>query len=234
MVAVQEGCMRQNAKLMLAVLLLVCAGFAAIGNIVSAGSHFVPPDVTTASDIPYPFDNIASGLVSLGVTVSETGQVENVQMVRGISGLAAGAISAVNSWTFSPGKLDGVAVPSIISVQVIFNPGTLQSQNLPLPELTLTAPPVPSGYQPPQMAQAFYAVYPPNSVATGTVVLDLVINKFSQVKQVTPIRSVPSLTEAAIAAVKTWTVNPATMNEKKLSANVIAAFVFRSPTNSMP
>jgi hypothetical protein len=84
------------------------------------------------------------------------------------------------------------------------------------------------------MAQAFYAVYPPNSVATGTVVLDLVINKFSQVKQVTPIRSVPSLTEAAIAAVKTWTVNPATMNEKKLSANVIAAFVFRSPTNSMP
>jgi Gram-negative bacterial TonB protein C-terminal len=226
--------MRRNSKLILAVLLLVSAGFAATGNKVSAGSHFVPPDITAASDIPYPIDNIASGVVSLGAIVSETGQVENVQMVRGISGLAAGAISAVSTWIFTPGKLDGVAVPSVISVQVVFNPGTLQNQNLPLPELTLTAPPLPLGYQPPQMAQAFYAVYPANSVATGTVVLDLLINKFSQVKQVTPIRSVPSLTEAATAAVKTWTVNPATMNEKKLSANLIAAFVFRSPSNSTP
>jgi hypothetical protein len=30
--------------------------------------------------------------------------------------------------------------------------------------------------------------------------------------------------------VKTWTVNPATFNEKKLAANVVVAFVFRSPT----
>jgi hypothetical protein len=84
------------------------------------------------------------------------------------------------------------------------------------------------------MAQASYAVYPPNSVGTGTVVLDLVINKFSEVKEVTPIRFVPSLTEAAAAAVKNWTVNPATMNEKKLKAHVIVAFVFRSPSNSTP
>jgi Gram-negative bacterial TonB protein C-terminal len=234
MVAAKEGCMRRNSKLILAVLLLISAEFAATGNKVSAGSHFAPPDVIAVSDIPYPIDSIASGVVSLGVVVSETGQVAEVHMVRGVSGLAAGAINAVNTWTFSPGKLDGVAVPSVISVQVIFNPGTLQSQNLPLPELTLTAPPLPLGDEPPQMAQAFYAVYPANSVATGTVVLDLLINKFSQVKQVTPIRAVPSLTEAAIAAVKTWTVNPATMNEKKLSSNLIAAFVFRSPSNSTP
>jgi hypothetical protein len=226
--------MRQNAKLMLAVLLLVCAGFAATGNRVSAGSHFVPPDVTAAGDIPYPIDNIASGLVSLSVNLTAGGQVQNVQEVRGISGLTVVAISSVNTWSFSPGKLDGVAVPSTINVQVVFNPGGLQDQNLPLPEVVLATPPLPPGYSPPQMAQAFYAVYPPNSVGTGTVVLDLLINKFSEVKEVTPVRSVPSLTEAAIAAVKTWTVNPATFNEKKLSAKVIVAFVFRSPSNSTP
>ena len=77
---------------------------------------FVPPDVTAASDIPYPIDNIASGVVSLGVTVSETGQVENVQMVRGISGLAQEPFAFINTWTFSPAWLDG-SVPSIISVQ---------------------------------------------------------------------------------------------------------------------
>ncbi len=226
--------MRQSSKWMLAVLLLVYAGFVASRNVVSAGSHFVPPDVTAASDIPYPIDNIASGLVSLAVNVTAGGQVQNVEVVRGISGLSAVATNAVNTWSFSPGKLDGVAVPSTINVQVIFNPGTLQDQNLPLPPGALVTPPLPPGYLPPQMAQASYAVYPPNSVATGTVVLGLLINKFSNVKNATPIRSVPSLTEAALAAVKNWTINPATLNEKKLSATVVVAFVFRSPTNSTP
>jgi hypothetical protein len=40
--------------------------------------------------------------------------------------------------------------------------------------------------------------------------------------------------EPAIAAVKTWTVNPATFNEKKLDAKLVVAFVFRSPTISTP
>ena len=234
MAAGKKGRMRQSSELMLAALLLVFVGFAATRTKVSAGEHFVPPDITAAGDIPYPVDNIASGLVSLAVNVTAGGQVQNVQEVRGISGLTAVATNAVTTWTFSPGKLDGVAVPSTINVQVVFNPGTLQNQNLPLQPGALVAPPLPAGYEPPQMAQASYAVYPPNSVGTGTVVLDLVINKFSEVKEVTPIRFVPSLTEAAAAAVKNWTVNPATMNEKKLKAHVIVAFVFRSPSNSTP
>ena len=81
--------MRQNSRLMLAVLLLVCVGFAATRTTVSAGEHFVPPDITAAGDIPYPVDNIASGLVSLAVNVTAGGQVQNVQEVRGISGLTA-------------------------------------------------------------------------------------------------------------------------------------------------
>jgi hypothetical protein len=226
--------MRQNSKLMLAVLLLVYVGFAATSDEVSAGSHFEPPDITAAGDIPYPVDNIAFGVVSLSVNVSAGGQVQNVEVVRGISGLSGVATNAVSTWTFSPGKLDGIAVPSTINVQVVFNPGSLQNQNLPLQPGALVTPPLPAGYEPPQMAQASYAVYPPNSVATGTVVLGLLINKFSEVKEVTPIRSMPSLTEAAIAAVKNWTVNPATLNEKKLNAKVIVAFVFRSPSNSAP
>jgi TonB family protein len=234
MAAEKKGRMKRNSKLIAALLLLVYVGFAATSGEVSAGSHFDPPDITTAGDIPYPIDSIASGVVSLAVTVSAGGQVQNVEVVRGISGLSGVATNAVSTWSFTPGKLDGVAVPSTINVQIIFNPGTLQNQNLPLQPGALVTPPVPAGYEPPQMAQASYAVYPPNSVGTGTVVLALVINKFSEVKRVTPIRSVPSLTEAATAAVKNWTINPATLNEKKLNANVIVAFVFRSPSHSTP
>jgi TonB family protein len=226
--------MKRNSKLMLAVLLLIYAGFAATGSKVLAGDHFVPPDITAASDIPYPVDNVASGLVSLAVNLDPGGHVQNVQVVRGISGLTAAATNAVNTWSFSPGRMDGNQVPSTISVQVIFNPGTPQTQGLQLLPGALVTPPLPAGYVPPEMAQVSYATYPANSVATGTVVLGLLINKFSEVKEVTPVRSVPSLTAAATAVVKNWTVNPATMKEKKLNAKVIVAFVFRSPSSSTP
>ena len=119
MAAEKEGPMRQNSKLILAVLLLVYAGFAATRGEVSAGSHFEPPDITAAGEIPYPVDSIASGLVSLAVNLSAGGRVENVQVARGISSLTAVAISAVSTWSFSPGKLDGVAVPSTINIQVM-------------------------------------------------------------------------------------------------------------------
>ena len=74
--------MRQIAKLTLVRLLLVCIGFATTRSTVSAGSHFVAPVLTAASDIPYPFDNIASGLVSLAVIVDPGGHVQSVQVVR--------------------------------------------------------------------------------------------------------------------------------------------------------
>ena len=226
--------MRQNAKLTLVALLFACVALATTRSKVSAGAHFVAPVLTAASDIPYPFDNIASGLVSLAVNVDPGGHVQNVQVVRDIPGLTAAATSAVKTWSFTPGRMDGNQIASTINVQIVFNPGTPQTQGLQLPPGALVTPPLPAGYMPPQMAQAFYAVYPPNSVATGTVVLDLLINKYSEVKKVTPVRSVPSLTEQAIASVKTWTINPATMNEKKMDVDLVVAFVFRAPNNSTP
>lgn len=232
--AKKAGRMRQNLKAKAALILLACIGLGATSTGVWAGSHFVPPEITAAGDIPYPVNNVASGLVSVAVSLTAGGQVQSVQVVRDIPGLTALVTNAVNSWRFTPGKLDGNAVPATINVQVVFNPGIMQNQNLLVPPGALVTPPNPPGYLPPEMSAAAYAPYPPSSVASGTVVLDLLIDKYSEVKKATPIRSVPSLTSPAIAAAKTWTVNPATFSEKKLDATVVVAFVFRSPTISTP
>jgi Gram-negative bacterial TonB protein C-terminal len=226
--------MRQSLRAKLAVISLACVVLAATSSRVWAGSHFVPPDIISAGDIPYPVNNVASGLVSVAVSLSAGGQVQSVQVVRDIPGLTALVTNAVNSWTFTPGKLDGNAVPATINVQVVFNPGAPQNQNLQVPPGALVTPPNPPGYLPPEMSAAVYAAYPPSSVAIGTVVLDLLIDKYSEVKKATPIRSVPLLTSAAIAAAKSWTVNPATLNEKKLDATLVVAFAFRSPTIGTP
>ena len=68
--------MRQNVKLTLVALLFACVSLATTRSKVSAGAHFVAPVLTAASDIPYPFDNIASGLVSLAVNVDPGGHVQ--------------------------------------------------------------------------------------------------------------------------------------------------------------
>jgi outer membrane biosynthesis protein TonB len=216
----------------LAVVALFCA--AAAQTKISATQHFVPPDITSATDIAYPIDNIASGLVSLQVSLTAAGQVENVLAVRDIPGLTARAISAVTSWTFTPAKIDGQAVESTINVQVVFNPGGPQNQNLRLTPAGPVPDPNPPGYLPPALSQISFATYPPNSIAQGAVVLDLHIDKSGQIKKPSPIRAIPSLTEAAIAAAKSWSVNPAKLNDKPESANLAVAFVFRSPTISNP
>lgn len=234
MMVEKGGTVKQNFTLKLAVLSLVSVALAATRTRVAATPHFVPPDIVVASDIAYPINNTASGLVSVSLNLSASGQIQNVLIVRDIPGLTAGVTSAVNTWTFTPAKLDGIAVPSTLNVHVVFNPGTPQNQQLQLPPGTPVSAPDPPGYLPPTLSQVSYAVYPPNSIAQGAVVLDVLIDKDSQVKKVTTIRDVPSLTQAAVTAGKTWSINPAKLNNKKLDAKLVVAFVFRSPTMSTP
>jgi outer membrane biosynthesis protein TonB len=224
--------MRRNITRMLVVVLIFCA--AATQTKISAAPHFVPPDITSATDIAYPINILAAGLVSLEVNLTAAGQVENIKVVRDIPGLTTRAISAVTSWSFTAAKLDGQAVASSINVHVVFNPGAPQSQNLQLTPGAAVPQPNPPGYLPPTLSQISYATYPPSSIAQGAVVLDLRIDKSGEIKKITPIRAIPSLTAAAMAAAKTWSANPAKLNDKPADANLVVAFVFRSPTISDP
>jgi outer membrane biosynthesis protein TonB len=226
--------MRQNFRRALAAIPLIYAALAAAQFKTSASPHFVAPDITSATDIAYPINVVAAGLVSLEVNLTAAGQVENIKVVRDIPGLTSRAISAVTSWSFAAAKLDGQAVASSINVHVVFNPGAPQNQNLQLTPGAPVQQPNPPGYLPPTLSQISYATYPPNSIAQGAVVLDLRIEKSGEIKKITPIRAIPSLTAAATAAAKTWSTNPAKLNDKPADANLVVAFVFRSPTISNP
>jgi len=99
-----------------------------------------------------------------------------------------------------------------------------------VPPVAPTPPPLPAGYLPPEVAVGSFASYPVNSVAQGTVVLDVTVDKYGNIKRTDVIRDVPSLTPEAITAVKRWTISPATFNGKAITSKLIVAFVFRSPT----
>ena len=192
--------------------------------------QYVPADISTASDIPYPVDTLAAGAVSLLLSLDSSARIQNVMVLRDFQPLTSSVQNAVQNWSFAPASLNGQPVASNLSVSVvfnIFNPGggaAYQSLVLAPPQ---TPVPDPSQYIPPQITMASFANYPENSVSKGTVVLDVTVGKGGQPKKIRVIQDVPTLTQQALNAVKTWSFNPATIQGQPIAAQIIIAFVFQ-------
>jgi TonB family protein len=218
--------MKRKSKIAIFLALLIALSVESTKTGFAKDVHFVPPDVLTVSDIPYPFDSVAAGVVTLSVNLDAAGNVQNVLVLRDIPSLTAPAVAAVKNWAFAPGKINGKAVPSTLNLSVLFNPGNLQTQPLTLGPVQPSPPPNPPGYLPPELASVTFVSYPPNSVGAGAVVLDLTIGKSGEIKKSVPIRSVASLTSPSTNALNNWTINAATFQGKAISSKLIIAFVF--------
>jgi len=192
--------------------------------------EYVPPDVLSASNIPYPVNTQASGAVSLLLSLDNNAQIQNTQALRDIPPLTNSVQDAVQLWTFRPAILKGNPASSEISLTVIFNvfnpAGGAAYQSLVLAPAQSTYPDA-SQFTPPQITLASFAKYPAASVAQGTVVLDVTIGRGGQPKQIRVINDVPTLTQQAASAIKTWRFNAATIKGQPIPAQIIIAFVFQ-------
>ena len=99
------------------------------GDLVAAGTPGLnPPRITRRGNVPYPpvarMQRIG-GTVLTNVLVSETGEVLQVQVIRGVNrpvGLNEAAQETMRRSVFSPATKDGVRVKSWIAVPVDFKP----------------------------------------------------------------------------------------------------------------
>jgi outer membrane biosynthesis protein TonB len=216
---------------------LLLAGFAVGPASANPSKHpprFVPPDILTAGDVPYPINSIAAGVVTLAVNLSSAGHVTGVQTVRDLPGVTSLATGAVQTWTYSPATLNGKPVASTLIVNVVFCSGFLPSDNIPLapPAQFQPASPSAAAFAPPQLVSATFAPYPPNSIGVGAVVLDVTIDSTGNVAGVATIRDVPSLTASALGALRNWSFSQATFKDNAIASHMVVAFVFRSPSTS--
>lgn len=60
------------------------------------------------------------GTVHLEATIDESGIVRNIRVLRSVPLLDAAAIAAVSQWRYTPTRLNGIAVPIILTVTVTF------------------------------------------------------------------------------------------------------------------
>ncbi len=84
-------------------------------------------------------------------------------------------------------------------------------------------------FDPPSVVTATDAVYPLQSVVSGTVVLDVSLDDAAKITDVRVVRGIASLTEPAERCVRQWTFQAAKLDGKPVSSRIVVAFSFVPP-----
>jgi outer membrane biosynthesis protein TonB len=193
------------------------------------GGGFVAPRIVSAGEIQYPMNSNSPGIVTLQVNLDGSANIQSLKVVRDTPPLTSVAQTAVQGWSFAAAAENGNGVPSSIRVTVVFNPFNPAGVGVPGPGLQPSGNGGSAPYIPAQLTSASYATYPPNTVANGSVVLDIKIGSGGGIKKVSVVHGVAALTGTAITSVKTWSFSPATRNGKAVDSHTGVVFVFPSP-----
>jgi outer membrane biosynthesis protein TonB len=215
---------------MLMVALALGLAIETVGQGSGSTTKYEPAKATSTSDIAYPPQTRTPGMVTLDVSVDGSGAVQNIVAVRDVRPLTSAVESAVNGWKFSPAMQGSQSVPGVVCVDVVFNPfnpGNVSIPNKPLPP-PKTGGTVSGVFQPPDVTTANYAVYPPNTVASGTVVLDVKVGPDGSAG-FKILRGAGVLATAVTSAIKTWVFVPGTYEGKPVTSHMVVAYVFVSP-----
>jgi len=199
-------------------------------------AQFVPANLSKAGNIPYPTSSLDAGVVTLSVGLDKAGQVTGVGILRDISSVSAQAAAAVRSWTYSPATLDGKPVESTLTINIVYNPGFLGADNIPLPPPAQVQPisTKDPGFLPPQLNTANFAPYPAKAKTQGAVVLNVQLDTNGNVANVATLRDIQPLTASATGVLKNWNFSAAPYKGNPIQSHMVVAFVFRSPSAPLP
>lgn len=205
-----------------AVMLVCCA------NQCFAQAPFKPPEITSASDIPYPIQSIADGVVVLDASLDDKGAITGTTVVRDVPSLTSPAISAIRTWKFSPATRLGKPVPSTLRVAVVFRPRSYLAKVPSFTPILSEVDPNRAGqsYIPPGIVSITYPQYPINAAAPGTVVIQAIVGKLSAIQHLKVVRDLPPFTQFALSGANKWRFQAATLDGKPVASNIAIAFVF--------
>jgi TonB family protein len=102
--------------------------FAKAAESKTEGAWYEPPRIVSANSALYPFTSAAvasllnSATVVLQVGVDEKGEVNHIDVLRGVETLTEPAEETVRKWKFQPAQLNGEAVASSLAASFTFLP----------------------------------------------------------------------------------------------------------------
>jgi TonB family protein len=161
------------------------------------------------------------GQVWVKLLVSETGDVENVEVVSGDPVLAKAAVDAVKKWKFKPFIKNGKPVKISTKMPLDFafsdkisdTPSSVSSDNATAPQRVQVAQGISRGL----LVHKVQPIYPEaarQNRVQGTILLRAVIGTDGRIHELTPISGPKELLAAAIGAVQQWRYKPYVLNNE--------------------
>ena len=205
-----------------------------------------PGDSTTLQPIKiqkadYPIEaerQQLQGEVIVKLLVSETGDVEAVEVVSGDPILAQAAVAAARKWKFKPFIKGGKPVKASTKVPFDFAfsdkitdkspppvPETPSSSNKDLPDTVRISQGMAQGLLI-HKVQPIYPLAARNNHIQGTVVLNALIGRDGRISELERISGPPELTPAAAGAVQQWRYKPYLLDGKPVQVRTQITVIF--------
>jgi outer membrane biosynthesis protein TonB len=109
----------------------------------------------------------------------------------------------------------------IFLIAVVIGLGAFQSEVRQVPPLR---------FEPPSVVGTVDVVYPPQSVASGTVVLEVSLDEDGKIIGIRVVQGIASLTEPAEYSVQQWKFHGAKFEGKPVPSKITTAFSFVPPS----
>jgi outer membrane biosynthesis protein TonB len=201
-----------------------------------ARENYRAAGVSQATDIAFPADSAVTGVVTLGVAVDGTGAVQKVTVIRDVPPLTEAAQNGLKNWRFSPAVKDGKFMPGNVRVHIVFNPSEAGNTDIAGGEepSAVDSEGTEEDFQPAQLQSGVFAQYPENTVASGTVLVQLNVDSDGAVQGVRVMKGAGPLAGAVTRTVKSWTFVAASYKATAVMSVVPVAFVFASPAQGTP
>ncbi len=176
-------------------------GGAAATVTIMSGKELMPPKRTKSPMPNYPESELRArtgGRIVAALVLGTDGHVASARILKSIPALDKAVIEAMRKWVYEPFRFEGRPCPYVFATEMFISvsPGSRAPKPKPTPP-----------FEPASPIHQISPDYPEDarrSNVEGAVLLGITISNLGWVTEVSVLRSVPGLDEAAIAAVKQW------------------------------
>ncbi|MGC1188468.1 MAG: energy transducer TonB [Candidatus Acidiferrales bacterium] len=216
--------LRRAAGILSLLTALATAGLAQI--------TFKPPEVTSVTDA-YRIDaRVVDGFVVLDVSIDATGAVSGTAALRDPGAMAHEAEASIRKWGFRPASGSSGPIPSEMTAVFVYRP---RSYAQPPRDFKPVLPESPADsadpdYIPPGIISVGYPKYPENSVAAGSVIVQVTVDRAGSAESTKVLRMMGGpFTALATDALGKWRFQAATLRGKPVASKIAVAFIFQAP-----
>ena len=203
---------------------------------VSAQPNYKPARVISAGDAYVPFQVMIDGFFVFDVVLNDDGTVERIDALRDPGAMPGAAKTSISSWKFQPASKDPASAPSRMIVSFVYRPpnygnaaAVSPKDFAPVLPANQSNPSEHGNYVPVGILSFAYPAYPVNSVAWGSVVVQLTVDGSGDVKGVEFLHGMVGFNNLVSDALRKWRFQAATFDGKPITSKTVIAFVFQTP-----